>query len=341
MTTAKLSQSVLDDLAASTISPGSVLIADLRRFLSRRALLDHEVRYLVTIYFTIQRHRIAMDSSLRASTAAGRPSATIETYRDSLEAIEDAMVPMLKRWAASTDRGRWALSIAGIGPVIAAGMCAFATLSYCRDPHNLWSYAGLIPGDPTRFSRSFRRIAYYAGESFVRAGKYYRNLYVQRKAYEWRKNLSGGNREQALAAARKAVAPASRAFLSGDVDPEKLLGYMALGKSPVSANGAIARAVISPGAGIPMLTPGHIDRRARRWTIKMFISHFSQVSWESTSSDSDEPWQPPYAVRTLGHDDLIPPPNWPMQKGWKDDRALAPVIYPEYNLQPLIDVLEK
>ncbi|MCX7618910.1 transposase [Tepidiforma sp.] len=331
--------SAYDDLEAAAVAPGQALLADLRRFLSRRSLSDHEVRYFVSIYLTVQRHRIALGNHAAASARAGLTSSTIEAYRDSVAAIEEAMVPMLGRWAKSTERGRWVSSIRGIGPIIAAGLTAYATINYCRDPHHLWAYAGLVPGSSQRFSRAFRRMAYYAGESFVRSGSYYRRLYEQRKAYEWRRNLSGGNADQALAAAARAQSAGARAFLEGQVDPDRLVGLMVLGKPAIAANGNPSRAIIAVGGkGVPMLTPGHIDRRARRWTVKLLLSHFSQVAWESAADTAREPWLPPRALREMNHHDYIAPPNWPMRRGWREEQEEVPTLYPELNLGPLVQV---
>ena len=58
-----------------------------------------------------------------------------------------------------------------------------------------------------------------------------------------------------------------------------------------------------------MLPLGHIDARARRWTVKLFLSHWWEVAYELHHGTKPPN---PYVITYLEHVDQIRPPNWPM-----------------------------
>jgi hypothetical protein len=56
------------------------------------------------------------------------------------------------------------------------------------------------------------------------------------------------------------------------------------------------------------LPPGHLDRMARRWAIKLFLEHFHQISFYERYG-----MLPPsnYKVSIIGHTDRYKCPRWP------------------------------
>ena len=55
------------------------------------------------------------------------------------------------------------------------------------------------------------------------------------------------------------------------------------------------------------LPPAHIDARARRWTVKLFLAHYHHVAWTLATG---APPVKPYAIGVLGRADYIAPPNF-------------------------------
>ena len=55
-----------------------------------------------------------------------------------------------------------------------------------------------------------------------------------------------------------------------------------------------------------MLPPAHIDMRARRYAVKLFLSHL-QECWYREVYDCDPP--APYAITQGGHAHYIAPPQ--------------------------------
>jgi hypothetical protein len=58
----------------------------------------------------------------------------------------------------------------------------------------------------------------------------------------------------------------------------------------------------------PMLPPAHIHARARRRTVKLFLSHYFTVGFELHYGRKAPS---PYVIEHMGHVDEVPPPNWP------------------------------
>ena len=59
-----------------------------------------------------------------------------------------------------------------------------------------------------------------------------------------------------------------------------------------------------------MLPPAHIQSRAKRYAVKLFLAHWHHVAYEDHYGT-----QPPkpYVIEHGGHVHYIAPPNWPMQ----------------------------
>lgn len=114
------------------------------------------------------------------------------------------------------------------------------------------------------------------GQSFVRqpADKCpYRLWYEERKAYEIENNEAGNYADQAVAI---------------------------LQRLPNHAQAAIYRE--------GKLPPAHIDRRARRWVEKRFLSHWHEVAY---IEHYGEPPPKPYVIEHGGHAEIVGPPNYP------------------------------
>jgi hypothetical protein len=55
------------------------------------------------------------------------------------------------------------------------------------------------------------------------------------------------------------------------------------------------------------LPPAHLDARARRWTVKLFLAHYHHVAWTLATG---APPVKPYVIGVLGRADYIAPPNF-------------------------------
>jgi hypothetical protein len=117
------------------------------------------------------------------------------------------------------------------------------------------------------------------GESFVNAsfreGDFYGRLYVQRLSHETAANDAGEFADQARGKLER---------LHADRNGEDFKWYSS-GKLP----------------------PAHLQARAKRWAVKLFLAHYHHVAW--TLATGTAPAKP-YVISILNHTDFIKPPKF-------------------------------
>ncbi len=173
----------------------------------------------------------------------------------------------------------------GIGPVLAAGLLAHIDITKAPTVGHIWNFAGLNPdidwkkGEKRPFNGQLKTLCWKIGDSFVklsgRDDAYYGKKYRKRKEYEIARNEGGELRDQA-------AAKLERFNIGKTTDAFK--AYSA-GKLP----------------------PAHIDMRARRWAVKLFLSHLHQ-RWHEQAIG---PVPKPFAVEHRGHAHVMEPPQVP------------------------------
>lgn len=184
-------------------------------------------------------------------------------------------------------------SICGIGPVITAGLLSTLDVRKCKTAGHFWRFAGL---DPTmKWEKGQKRpwnarlkclCAFKVGESFVkvqgREKDFYGKLFAERKAQETDGNVRGNYAERA----------------------KESLAAKNFGKETE------ARKAYEAGH----LPKAHIHARARRWTVKLFLSHVHHAMYEDYFGS---PPPVPYVFSHCegDHRHYISPPNWPWSKG--------------------------
>lgn len=252
------------------------------------ATLSHdEARYLVDTYYQMQDARIRDAARIRQQEKTGEPHATLGWLYDQNSTLEQQIKGALGRYAAAHPVGEWAQGICGIGPVISAGLIANIDITRAPTAGSIWKFAGL-DGHPKKLekgvkiehSRPFKTLcAFKLGECFVKVqnnGKdVYGKVYAARKALEAEKNEAGAFAEQAA----------------------RVLEQKKIGKT------TDAWKAYSAGK----LPPAHIHARARRYAVKLFLSHLHEVwHWHAFGADAPKP----YAFEHLGHAHLIAAPGF-------------------------------
>jgi hypothetical protein len=263
--------------------------------LSRRAARDlargmdaERARWLVDYYYAIQDFRIQSQGEVRA-VEQGFDEGSFEIGKwiaGEMKELEATIKSSLGAYALAQPAGEWAMSITGIGPVIAAGLLAHIDIEKAPTAGHIWRFAGLDPsvtwdkGQKRPWNASLKVLCWKIGDSFVknrnRATDIYGKVYAERKAWESERNDRGVYAE----AAAKSLA--TRKFK--DVELRKLYES---GRLPA----------------------GRIELRARRYATKLFLSHYQHVAY--VVRFGEEPPKP-YALTHLEHSHFIAPPNWPM-----------------------------
>lgn len=276
---------------------------------------------LVRQYWAWQVDRTAAQNRIRKAKEAGESTEALEHFMKQYVTLERQAKGALLKYAESHFTGEWMLSIVGVGPVVAAGILAEADLDNKAHVAQLWSFAGFNPhmvwakGTKRPFNADLKRLCYYAGESFKKTQNkeddVYGKVYAKAKRYEWERNLSGKFADQAKAK-ENGVGKTTNAYLwySGQISPS-------WAKETLEEKGGISETIPKAAKkrddAIPMLPPAHLDARARRVVIKLFLSHVFEVHWITTKGT---PAPEPFAFEHLGHDKsgYIKPPNFDKSK---------------------------
>jgi hypothetical protein len=218
------------------------------------------------------------------------PHTVIVWLGDQNETLENQIKRALNSYSDGHPVGLWMKSLYGIGPVIAAGLLAHIDIEQCPTVGHIWRYAGLDPTSKWEkstkrpWNASLKTLCWKIGQSFMKFSNeeecVYGHVYRERKEYEVKRNDIGFNAE------RCAEILQSKKF---DKKTDAYKAYI-IGKLP----------------------PAHVDAQARRYAVKLFLSHLHLVwYWNKYGKVSPKP----YPMAHLGHVDFIDPPNLDMWPG--------------------------
>jgi hypothetical protein len=286
-----------------------------------------QARYLVDSFYQIQELRKAASNQAGAmirATAAGHaqePHETLDWIIAQMQTMENQLGRAFEFYAMASAPGRWLMGITGIGPVLAANFLARLSVRpwHCVNPAVLvkrkpgeenvlpcppdepctdgcgyrevhtaggfWKFAGLDPtvkweeGKLRPWNAAVKVACWKASDSWVKLknnpASFYSRIYVERKEYEMAKNERGELASQAEE------------------------GFSRVGKKTKAST------FYRDGK----LPPGHIEARARRYAVKMFLSHLHEVMYEDEFGCKPPK---PFAIEHLGHAHYIAPPGWPL-----------------------------
>jgi hypothetical protein len=239
-----------------------------------------DARILVETYYSLQRHRIRLGNQIAAQAAV---APVVREFYEEIGALEERIPPRLGEFAAQSAEGQWALAQAGIGPVLAGGLAAHIDITRAPTAGHIWRFAGLDPtvtwdkGEKRPWNAKLKTLCWKIGDSFVkvsgRDNAYYGRAYRERKEYELARDERGGNAECAAETLRQR-----------------------------NITDKATRAIYESGH----LPPGRLDLRARRWAVKLFLSHYHDIAWEAATG---KPAPLPYPILVLGHTHILPAPG--------------------------------
>jgi hypothetical protein len=283
-------------------------------------LSDTEARFLVDGYYIMQEDRKRSKAQERALLEAEEPHTVISWFAEQSATMEKQLARALDVYTGAHIMGEWMRKVHGIGPILSAGILAQIYMGYwCRHchghdeedcqrrqadkkrklpPHGFekefscptvghwWQFAGIagdgqrpwLPNTKRPFNQDLKTLCWKVSDAFVKnSGSekcYYGHVYRDRKEYEVQRNESGGNKKHV---------------------EERLARDKARGKPSKEAE--------YHNQGI--LSPGHIDLRARRYSVKLFLSHL-HGEWYKRVTGEDPPL--PYPIAHMGHVHFVWPP---------------------------------
>lgn len=245
---------------------------------SAATLTEDEARYLVDYYYITQEDRKRASNQTRALTESGEPCMVVAWLAAQSETLESQIKRALDAYTDAHPVGEWLKGIHGIGPVLAAGLLAHIDIAKAPTVGHIWRFAGLDPtlkwekGQKRPWNASLKTLCWKIGQSFMKfSGSeecFYGHIYRERKAYEVARNDAGAN--AALAAQiKEKVGKSTEAYK-----------HLSVGKLP----------------------PGQIDARARRYAVKLFLSHL-HGEWYRRVNGTEPPL--PYPIAHQGHAHMI------------------------------------
>lgn len=251
-------------------------------------LSKEEARYLVDLYYQMQEYRKASDNQVRQlqKEDTKEPHETLAFFANNFRTLERNIKSVLQVYAESKPIGQWMLSICGIGPVISAGLMANIDITKVQTAGQIQAFAGLDPtrewnkGEKRPYNVRLKTLCWKIGQCFIKVQNneedVYGKIFAIRKAYEIERNEKGELADQAKAKLEKYN-------IGKNTDAYK---WYSQGKLP----------------------PAHINQRASRYAVKIFLSHLFSVWYEMEHKEKPPK---PYAIAILNHAHEIPIPNWP------------------------------
>jgi hypothetical protein len=230
--------------------------------------------------------------------------------------------------------GSWMREIYGIGPVLSAGLLAHIDIEQCPTAGHIWHFAGIagsdqrpwLKGQKRPFNAGLKTLCWKIGQSFMKFSNqpkcYYGHVYQGRKEYEIANNDAGKLIQQAEARADHVAKtteawpwyagcfPAGTMRKYADCDKELPEGLASGQRTALIATQRaklLSQAKGEPGSGQPMLPPAQIDARARRYAVKLFLSHM-HGEWFRRHFKSEPPM--PYPIAFMGHVHYVPAPSF-------------------------------
>ena len=287
---------------------------------SAGGITDSEARFLVDLYYTMQDQRVrtnnqvkGLDRDAKKQDTKAEPHEAIDWTLTQFTTLENQVARLLGIYTEMHPMAWFFDQTIGIGPILAAGLLAHIDITKAPTVGHIWRFAGL---DPTMkwekktkrpWNAELKKLCWKIGDSFVKFSGHERGIYGQvyrkRKAYEWDRNLTGANAGAAAAAleAKKfGKETDAKAWYSGECDPSKVRAILDESKAPT------AGACKADGPGVPMLPPAQIDMRARRYAVKLFLSHLHECWWTDTYGEAPPK---PFSIAIQGHAHYIAPPQ--------------------------------
>ncbi len=290
------------------------LSRDLKK--AARQMSRRNARYFIDQYYLIQDKRIRAAAQVRAMREAAEPCELVDWMYDANRRLEASAKTALGVYVKQYKIGNWLLAQYGIGPVIASACLAHLEVEGRPTVGSYWRFAGM---DPTSvWEKKTKRpwngqlksiLLYKLGESFVKfSGRdkcIYGQLLMQQKDKLWIQNIAG----EFADAARKDVADKkykdttqALKWVRGDYSIDAVQTWLDNGKGEKPPEA---------GHGVPMLPPAQIHARARRWAVKLFVSHLHEVMyWDWYGKAPPHPYifEHPDGAE---HVHLLKPPLWP------------------------------
>ena len=278
-----------------------------------------ELKLLVSTYYALQKERIQTSNRIKALERTGVARLRAADLHEHL----DEKLKEIEKWIADKVEDRlegvdiynaWLRHVPGVGPMLSGGLISVIDpISEVEKPSSLWKYAGMHvvdgkapkrkKGQKVTWNPFFRTLCWKLGDSFVKAGGYYRKVYDRAR-----------KKEDSRVPFKVPVEDAQGYLLAenvGSIEKGTMIGRENFSGFRKQAKGKDDVLVT--------LTDLHKFNRAKRKAVKLFIAHLWAV-WRDLEG---LPVRVPYVVEKLGHE-MIPAPTVGQMKGTSKKSSKKP-----------------
>ena len=302
-----------------------------------------EIRYLVDLYYQIQKYRTAM--SKQADSMQEEPHELFDHFKNQAYTIEDQIKVAMRTFTENHPVGKWMLSNKGVGEITAAGLIAYIDIERARTAGAIWSYAGMDPNREWLGREKSEKIVSEVIEKHAEGKKRpvitdmmlaeisiltgWKTSYLRESSINDKGKIS---KDALVKAVSKIPYNASfkvlcwkigqnflkqknkkDAFYAQLIQPRLdyenkknlLLDYKDQAEKKLREC-KIKSEVVLPFYEKGMLPPGHIQQRALNHAVKIFLSHVHHVMY---CHHYKELPPVPFAIAHMGHTDMIEVPN--------------------------------
>lgn len=270
------------------------------KVLEARKLADATLRFLVANYYQSQEMRKRTDMQMRhlgeKDVVMSDSSVRLLNYTNEAFADIEQQVAKALDKAFPGPVSAWCRAQRGLGPIITAGLLAHIDITKAPTAGHIWRFAGLDPtqtwakGEKRPYNAELKQLTWHLGQCFMKQSNdpdcFYGKLYRERKLFEIKRNEAGGNAERA--------------------------------KTFKVSPGATKAVKDKLAAGL--LPDFNIDARARRYAVKIFLSHLHAV-WFFTHFGRHAP--KPFVIEHGGHVHFIEIPHSDIVPGFQDRLPFA------------------
>jgi hypothetical protein len=296
--------------SGSTVEAESVQRMSRDLATAMKTMSDEEARFAVDAYYMMQDDRKRASNQFRALGEDAEPNSLLGYLAEQSTTLENQVKRALDKYTEAHPMGKWMREVHGVGPVISAGLLAHIDIMKADTVGHIWRFAGLDPtskwekGQKRPFNAALKVLCWKAGQSFMKFSNddkcYYGKIYRDKKRIEWERNLDGKLSDQVKEVAKSTDA---WAWYNGCYDPAEIKPLLDAGMLQPDK---LAKIKHEAGRCVKMLPPAHIDARARRYAVKIFLYDLF-AAWYRTAGRGTPP--KPWIIEHGGHAHLVVPPQ--------------------------------
>jgi len=274
-----------------------------------------QAKMMIRAYYSAQEDRMRRGKQSSGAASRYQPHAVLDFFEAQSLFQERQVASAVTCWAESQPMARWAMDHAvGVGPILAAGLVAFIDITKAPTVGHIWRFAGLDPtskwseGKKRPWCAALKTTCWKIWQSWLKLkhnpNAFYAHQFSARRKLEWDRNLSGelaGQATQQLGCKNWDRKGPAYQWLTGKVDREWARNRLESGEQ-FPEQPVLAPEGTEP---FPMLPPGHIQSRAGRWAVKLFLAHWHAEAYRQ-HYNAEPPF--PYPIAILGHAHQVPAP---------------------------------